>query len=152
MSSLRHADIVSGLVCTCFGSAMISQALKIENLFDEPLPPGTLPLSLSIIVLTLGLFLAFRAWRYTGEDVEVVWPAPDGWLNILVTIAALSALYLLMPILGLPISAFLFTTGLIWFYDRKLTFALPVGLGIGLLLHYIFIKFLQMPYPLGILE
>lgn len=152
MSSLRNGDIISGLVCASFGGLMMTQALKIQNLFGEPLPPGTLPFSVSSIVCGLGLLLAFRSWRYRGEDADIVWPDLGGWVNILITIAALAALYLLLPILGLPISAFIFIAGLIWFYDRRLNFAIPVALGIALLFHFVFIKFLQMPYPLGILE
>lgn len=152
MSSLRKADIASGLCCAAFGFCMASQALKIQNLFNEPLHPNTLPLSLSIILSGLGLLLALRSWRCRGADVDVEWPAPSGWLNILVTIAALAALYLAMPVLGLPISAFLFVAGLILFYDRAILAALLVGLGVGLLLYFGFIRFLQMPFPLGILS
>ena len=36
-TSLRTADIISGLFCFGFGGAMMSQALKIQNILDEPL-------------------------------------------------------------------------------------------------------------------
>ena len=151
-TSLRTADIISGLFCFGFGGAMMSQALKIQNILDEPLHPGTLPLSLSIILLVLGVALAIRAWRYKGARVEVVWPELSGWINILVTIVALVFFYTTLPTLGLPVSGFIFTAGLIWFYDRRPHFAIPVGLGVSLLFYYVFIKVLQMPYPLGILN
>ena len=151
-TSLRSADIISGVFCVGFGSAMMSQALKIQNILEEPLHPRTLPLSLSIILMVLGLALAVRAWRYKGDVVEIFWPPLSGWINILVTTAALALFYLTLPSLGLPVSGFLFTAGLIWFYDRKPHFALPVGLGVSLLFYFAFIKFLQMPYPLGILN
>ena len=151
-TSLRTTDIISGFFCMGFGAAMMSQALKIQNILDEPLHPRTLPLSLSVILMTLGLALAVRAWFYKGERVEVVWPAMSGWINILVTIAALIFIYVTLPLLGLPVAGFLFTAGLIWFYDHRPHFALPVGLGVSLLFYFVFIKALQMPYPLGILN
>ena len=152
MSSLRKADIASGLCCAVFGLCMAEQALKIQNLFNEPLHPNTLPLGLSLILAGLGLLLALRSWRCRGADIDVAWPASGGWFNIIVTTAALSALYLGIPIMGLPVSAALFVSGLIWFYDRKIATALLVGLGVGLLLYFGFIRFLQRPFPLGILS
>ena len=151
-TSLRTTDIISGLFCMGFGAAMMTQALKIQNILDEPLHPRTLPLSLSVILMTLGLALVVRAWLYKRERIEVVWPALSGWMNILVTIAALIFFYVTLPLLGLPVAGFLFTAGLIWFYDHRPHFALPVGLGVSLLFYFVFIKALQMPYPLGILN
>lgn len=149
MTTQRTTDIVSGLVLAALGTAVIIAALDIQSVFGERLPPRTLPMGLGFTTLITGLLLTIRAYLYRGEDLIVHWPDRDGWARLGITFATLVAYLLLIEPLGVAVATLIFAAVLIWYLDRKLIRALCIGLIVALVIQFVFVRFLQLPFPQG---
>lgn len=152
MKTQRVADIVSGVFVALIGLILCIEASSIPNPLDEPLHPNTLPMSMAIFTVATGLLLAFRSYRIKDSTLTVEWPERDGWIRNGVFGTTLVVYLVLIPIIGMPISSALFTTSMIWYLERTIVRSVVSGVSVALILYYVFIKFLELPYPLGIFE
>jgi hypothetical protein len=66
----------------------------------------------------------------------------------------LLALYIaLIEPLGMPIVTALYVAAAIWYIDRKrIVAALLTGVGSGVVVYYLFIRLLELQFPLGLLQ
>jgi tripartite tricarboxylate transporter TctB family protein len=152
MRTLRSADLVSGSVLTLLGGAVLVGASQITGGMEERLPPRTLPYVIGTAVLLGGLGLIWEAWRYRGPEMPVGWPGRSGMLRNIVTLVALVAYVGLLDSLGTLLATILFVGGLVWYLRRSGPFsALLIGVACGLTLHYLFIRYLELSLPLGVL-
>lgn len=145
----RVADIISGIFLAAVGIAVILATWDLESAFGERLPPRTLPLVLGSTTIISGALLAIRSYLLRGEDLEVQWPDKEGWLRLLVTFVALAAYLVLMEPLGAAVASLIFAALLIFYLERRPIRALCVGVAVAVVIQYLFINLLQLPFPLG---
>jgi hypothetical protein len=152
MRTQRSADIVSGGVLTLLGFVVLVAATRITGGMEERLPPRTIPYVVGGAVLIGGLALILEAWRYRGPEMAVDWPKWSGMLRNIVTVGALVAYVGLLDALGTLLATTLFVGGLIWYLRRSGPLsALFIGVTCGLMLHFLFIRYLELSLPLGAL-
>ena len=150
MRSQRKCDIVAGGVIALLGAVVILAASQIRGDVEERLPPRTLPYVVGFMTLAGGLGLAVKSYRFRGEDPAIQWPEKDGWVRIGVNLLLLALFTALMDPLGMPITTGLYVAGAIWYMDRKrILGALLTGAGSAVVVYYLFIRLLELTFPLG---
>lgn len=149
MTTQRTADIISGIVLAGTGIFVVLAALDIQSVFGERLPPRTLPMTLGFTTLVTGGMLSIRAYFYRGEDLEVHWPDREGWLRLAVTLVTLVIYLVLIEPLGVAVASLIFSTLLIWYLDRKPIRSLCVGVIVAIVIQFVFVNILQLPFPQG---
>jgi len=153
MRSQRRGDIVAGCFIALLGAVVIIAASRIPGQPEERLPPRALPYAVGFMTLAGGAGLAFRSWRYRGQDLVIKWPDRDGALRIAVNLLLLALFIALIEPLGMPIVTALYVAAAIWYIDRKrIVAALLTGAGSGVVVYYLFIKLLELQFPLGLLQ
>jgi putative tricarboxylic transport membrane protein len=150
MKSQRIGDMVSGVFLALLGLVVVLAAFQIKGAPDVRMHPRTLPLILGCIVGVAGAALAFRAWRYHGPVRIVPWPDRAGTLRVGVTMAALVVFLFLVEPLGMPLGSGLLVGFLVWYLGgyRPITAGL-LGLATGGLIYAVFIRLLQLSFPIG---
>ncbi len=150
MRTQRSADMASGSVLALLGLVVVWAALRIQGSPDVRLDPRTLPLTLGWTILAVGASLFLRAWRFEGEDPPIKWPDRAGAMRVLVSLASLIAYLALLDPLGIPLSTLLFVTFLVWYLGRYgVVFAVALGLASGATVYVVFIRLLQLTFPVG---
>ena len=150
MKSQRVGDMVSGLFLVLLGLVVVVAASQIKGAPDVRMQPRTLPLILGFIVGVAGAALAFRAWRYHGPVRDVPWPDRNGLRRVLTTLTALAVFLFLMVPLGMPLGSSLLVGFLVWYLGdyRPITAGL-LGLGTGGMIYLVFIRLLNLSFPIG---
>jgi putative tricarboxylic transport membrane protein len=154
MRTQRSADLVSGSALALLGATVLVAASQITGGMgmEDRLPPRTLPVLVGGAVLLGGLALMWEAWRYKGPVMPVSWPSWSGMLRNIVTMVSLAAYVGLLETLGTLLATTLFVSGLIWYLRRSGPLsALAIGVASGLMLHFVFIRYLELSLPLGVL-
>jgi hypothetical protein len=154
MRTQRSVDLVSGSTLALLGAVVLVAASQITGGMgmEDRLPPRTLPVLVGGAVLFGGLGLMWEAWRYKGPVMPIGWPSWSGMSRNIVTMVALTAYVGLLEVLGALPATTLFIFGLIWYLRRGRPFsALLIGLACGLMLHFLFIRYLELSLPLGFL-
>ncbi len=153
MRTQRKADIVAGCFIALLGAVVIIAASQIKGDVEERLPPRTLPYVVGFMTLAGGVALTVKSWRFRGEDPVIKWPARDGAVRIIVNLVSLAAYAVLMEPLGMPIATALYIAFSVWYLDRKrLITAVASGIVSAVVVYYVFIKLLELSFPLGLLE
>ncbi len=155
MRTQRSADIGSGLFLVCFGLVVLYAATKITGGMEERLPPRTLPYFLGTTVLLAGALLTVKSWRYRGADSAIKWPDRKGSIRVLITFASLAVYTYLINLIGMPLATALFVTFLVWYLSRgrhRVLLALLTGVISGVVVFYVFIRFLELSFPAGFLS
>jgi hypothetical protein len=153
MRSQRKGDIVAGCFIALLGAVVIIAASQIRGDVEERLPPRTLPYAVGVMTLAGGVGLAIKSWRFRGQDPQIKWPDRNGALRILVNLLLLALFVALMDPLGMPIATALYVASSIWYLDRKrIVAALLTGAGSGVVVYYLFIRLLELQFPLGLLQ
>ena len=150
MRSQRKCDLVAGAFIALLGAVVILAASQIRGDVEERLPPRTLPYAVGIMTFAGGVGLAVKSYRFHGEAPEIQWPEKDGWVRIGVNLLLLALFAALMDPLGMPITTGLYVAGAIWYMDRKrILGALLTGVGSAVVVYYLFIRLLELTFPLG---
>ncbi len=74
MKTQKSADIAGGCFLALLGLVTLLASTKIKGGLEERLPPRTLPYIIGSLILISGIILAFRSWRFRGEDPVIKWP------------------------------------------------------------------------------
>jgi hypothetical protein len=154
MKTQRSADIASGLFLVFFGLVVLYAATSITGGMEERLPPRTLPYFLGATVLLAGLLLAIRSWRFQGKDPAIKWPDRKGSIRVLVTFVSLILYAYLINLLGMPLATAMFVAFLVWYLwlgRHRVLYALLTGVISGVVVFYLFMQFLELSFPAGIL-
>ncbi len=69
----------------------------------------------------------------------------------MVTFVALTAYLVLMEPLGTAVASLIFAALLIFYLDRRPIRALCVGVAVAVVIQYLFVNLLQLPFPPGLL-
>jgi putative tricarboxylic transport membrane protein len=151
----RSADIWSGAFLAALGLVVLAAAWNIRGGLEERLPPRTLPYTMGITILVSGILLVIRAWRYSGENPPIQWPDATGARRIIVTLVSLAVYIALINPLGMPISTALYLAFQVWYLSRgryRVLSALLTGVISGVVVYYLFIRFLELSFPVGLLQ
>lgn len=153
MRTLKSADLATGTMLGLLGLATLLASRGIKGMAGQSLDPRTLPSLVGWGLLVIGGGIVLLATRYRGDPVPVQWPDRQGLRRIAVAFVSLVLYMGVMDSLGFPITTTFFVAGLSWYLGRYRVWAsLLLGLVTGLLVHFVFIEFLGLGFPLGLLE
>jgi hypothetical protein len=122
---------------------------------EERLPPRTLPYVLGVTILVAGIILAIKSWRFQGENPLIKWPNRSGMIRVLVILLSLAGYIALIDILGMPISTVLYISFSVWYLwigRHSIIYGILTGLISGAVVMFLFIRFLELNFPVGILQ
>ena len=144
------AICISGVFLVLLGLVVVLAAFQIKGAPDVRMQPRTLPLILGCIVGVAGAALAIRAWIYHGPVRTVPWPDQTGLRRVLITLAALVVFLFLMEPLGMPLGSCLLVGFLVWYLgDYRPISAGLLGLATGGMIYVVFIRLLNLSFPIG---
>ncbi|MCX5732925.1 MAG: tripartite tricarboxylate transporter TctB family protein [candidate division NC10 bacterium] len=153
MRTLKSADLITGSLLAFLGAATLVAGRGIKGMAGESLDPRTLPSLVGWGLLAIGAGIVVLALRYQGDPVLVQWPDWGGRRRIAVAFASLVFYMGLMDPLGFPIGTALFVSGLSWYLGHYRVWAsLLLGVITAAVVHFVFIEFLGLGFPLGPLE
>lgn len=151
---INKAEAAAGTLIAAVGVVLLIHASRLEFMVEEVPGPGFLPLWLGIGIAACGVILALKALRPALADVKRIdWPQAPGWLQIGVMLGGLGfALYVLEP-LGFLVTASLFIAGLmISLGVRSWPKLIGVPILAAVVLHLVFVTWLGVPLPMGLLS
>jgi putative tricarboxylic transport membrane protein len=152
MKTQKSADVASGGFLFILGIIVLIASSQIRGGMEERLPPRTLPYIVGVMILISGAALAFKAWQSRGVDSAIQWPDRSGTIRIAVSLVVIALFIAIMEPLGLPLSAGLYVSFAIWYLRRsRLLTALLTGGITGILSYYLFIRLLELSFPIGVL-
>ena len=155
MRTQRTADIASGCFLACLGLVVLLAATKITGGMEERLPPRTLPYFLGATLLVSSIILVFKSRGFRGENPDIKWPDRKGMVQVIVTIVSLAVYVALIDPIGMPVATTLFVAFLVWYLwhgRRRIVYAVVTGVASGAVVMYLFMRFLELNFPMGILE
>jgi len=149
---VRAADRFAGAALLALGVAFAAGALKQFAYWGENGPgPAFLPfwLGLAMALLALALFVGALREKDPGE----AWfPRGEGLRRLLVVLGATVALVALLDVAGMVVGTFLYLVGLFRFVDRQpWRLGVAVALGVAALDYLVFVHWLHLPMPVGML-
>jgi putative tricarboxylic transport membrane protein len=155
MKTQKSADIASGCFLAFLGMVVLLAATKITGGMEERLPPRTLPYVLGFTILIAGTILAIKSWRYYGENPNIKWPDKKGMVRVIIIVAGLAAYIALIDPLGMPIATALYVAFAVWYLwigRHAILYGIITGLLSGATVFYLFIRFLELSFPIGPLQ
>ncbi len=152
MKTQKSADIAAGCIVTVLGIFVLIASTTIRVGVKGHLSPRALPYIVGLLLVSCGIGLAIKSWRFRGADIRLNWPDREGITTILVNLISLALYIVLMSPLGLPLSTFLYVAFSIWSLKRsKWLTAIVIGLIFGAASYYVFIRLLTLSFPEGFL-
>jgi putative tricarboxylic transport membrane protein len=153
MRTLRSADLTTGGLLAGLGVATLIATRWIRGMAGESLNPRTLPSLVGWALVLIGVGIVAIAWRYRGAPIVIHWPDRRGRQRLWVTAMALVGYAALIEPLGFPLSTALFVTALAWYLGNYRPWVmLLLGAASGVIVYYVFMEFLGLNFPLGLLE
>lgn len=152
MKTQRSGDIASGCFLFILGILVLIASSQIKGGMEERLPPRTLPYVVGVMILACGAVLAFKARQSRESGSRIHWPDRPGSIRIIISLVATAIFIAIMDPLGLPLSEALYVSFAIWYLRRsRLVSALLIGGITGVVSYFLFIRFLELSFPLGTL-
>ncbi len=152
MKTQKSADIAVGFIVTALGIFVLIASMSIRAGVKGQLSPRALPYIVGFLLVSCGMGLAVKSWRFRGVDTRLQWPDREGITTILVNLLSLALYIVLMNRLGLPLSTFLYVAFSIWYLKRsKWLAAIVIGVIFGAASYYVFIRLLTLSFPEGFL-
>ncbi|WP_281888573.1 tripartite tricarboxylate transporter TctB family protein [Paenibacillus sp. YYML68] len=145
------ADRIGGIISIMFGSVAISEAVRLyPSRMDTLVGDHVLPALVGGLLVVLGLLLAFVI---KGEKFSVEFPERKSFLPMLTAFGMLFVYWVLIQVLGYVLSTLLIATGLFKVMGPfRLGKAAMFGALLTAVFYLIFIYWLAMPFPKGILQ
>lgn len=151
--AINKAEALAAAVVVAIGATLLAHAYRLDYMVENVPGPGFLPLWLGFGIVAAGLVLSAKALRPALADGEPIdWPRRYGWNRIAIMLGALAlALYVLEP-LGFLLTATLFMIALVFSLGvRSWPLLLGVPIVAALVLHLVFVVWLGVPLPPGVL-
>ncbi len=153
MHTLRSADLMTGALTVAIGMATLVASRSIKAMAGESLDPGTLPSMVGWAMVLCGAGIMYNGWRYRGDPVPVQWPDRLGQHRLMATAVLLFAYVILIEPIGFPIVTAAFVAAHSWYLGRYRPWVTILGGGAtGVIVYYVFMEFLELTFPLGLLE
>jgi len=153
MRTLRSADLATGGLIALLGAVTLLASHGIKAMAGESLDPRTLPSLVGWAMVVVGAGIAHTGWRYRGAPVPIQWPNRAGVRRLVVTAAALLAYVLCIEPAGFPLATAVYVAFHVWYLGRYRAWVTILGgLVAGVMVYYVFMQFLELTFPLGVLE
>jgi len=155
MQTQKSADMGAGCFIAFLGVVVLFAATKITGGLEERLPPRTLPYVLGFTILIAGIMLAVKSWRFQGENPAIKWPDKSGMARVIVVVVSLGTYIALIEPLGMPIATAIYVAFGVWYLwigRHAILYAILTGLLSGATVFYLFIRFLELSFPVGPLQ
>jgi uncharacterized membrane protein len=155
MKTQRSADVASGCFLAFLGLVVLFAATKITGGLEERLPPRTLPYVLGFTVFVAGMLLAIKSWRFRGDNPAIKWPDRAGMVRVIIIVVSLAIYLVLIDPLGMPIATALYVAFAVWYLwigRHAILYGIITGLLSGATVFYLFIRFLELSFPIGLLQ
>jgi putative tricarboxylic transport membrane protein len=153
MRTLRSADLMTGALTIVMGMVTLVASHSIKAMAGESLDPRTLPAMVGWAMILCGAGIMYNGWRYRGDPVPVHWPDRGGQRRLMATSILLFAYVILIEPVGFPIVTAAFVAAHSWYLGRyRLWVTLLTGGATGVIVYYVFMEFLELMFPLGLLE
>jgi len=141
----------AGVFLLAVAALVIQQSVWVLRLFDHGQPgSGFMPFGLGVILSILAVGLI--ATNLGREEQHVPFWEPKGWLRPLLAIVITSAYVVVFDDIGAITSVVILVFGWLLIVERKSLFlSVSTGVLTGLVVYLLFDRFLQTPFPRGIL-
>jgi putative tricarboxylic transport membrane protein len=150
----NKSETIAGALVVGIGVALLIHANKLAYMIENVPGPGFLPLWLGIGIVATGVVLTGKALRPAAAAIAAIdWPPRSGWVRICVMLGALAVALLILEPLGFLLTAMLFMAALVFSLGvRSWPTLLGVPIVSALVLHLVFVVWLGVPLPMGILS
>jgi hypothetical protein len=141
----------AGLFFLAVAALVIQQSIWVLRLFDHGQPgSGFMPFGLGVILGILAICLI--ATSRGSEDRQVSFWEPKAWRHPLLAIVITSVYVVVFDDIGAIASVVVLVTGWLLFVEHKtMLVAASTGIVTGLVVYLVFERFLQTPFPKGLL-
>jgi putative tricarboxylic transport membrane protein len=154
------SEIVVGALCVVLGAVVLVHSAGFPTLPGGYPGPGLFPQILATLIALAGLAVAWqglRLRRRTGrtqpepDSVEPREQAPRATAlsNAAAVLLAVPVYMALVERIGFPATMSLINAGLMLKLGVRWAYALPVSVGVGLAVFYLFARVLRVPLPFG---
>ena len=151
--TLRAADLATGTFMTALAILTLIASFQISGTVGERLHPRTLPVIIGWMILAAGIALFVNGWRYRGEPKAIAWPDAMGKRRVLINIGLMVVYLALLEPLGFPVATLLYITAGVWYLGKYRWWVAPLcGLLSAITVLFVFIDFLGLGFPLGLLD
>ncbi len=141
----------AGVFLLALSGLIIQQSVWVLRLFDHGQPgSGLMPFGLGVILAVLAVILI--ATNLGPEEQKVPFWEPKAWLHPLLALAITCAYAVVFEKVGAISSVVVLVACWLWFVEHKSPLVSGViGLATGLVVWLVFARFLQTPFPQGLL-
>jgi putative tricarboxylic transport membrane protein len=144
---------MTGALTIAIGMVTLVASRGIKAMAGESLNPRTLPAMVGWAMVLCGAGILYTGWRYRGDPVPVQWPDKLGQRRLVATAALLLAYVIFIEPIGFPIVTAVFVAAHSWYLGRYRPWLSILGGGVtGIIVYYVFMEFLELTFPLGLLE
>ncbi len=141
----------TGLFLLAVAALVIQQSVWVLRLFDHGQPgSGFMPFGLGVILAILAIGLI--ATHLGPEEKQIPFWEPKAWLRPLLAIVITAAYIIVFDDIGAITSVVVLVAGWLLLVERKsVLVSAGTGLLTGLVVYLLFERFLQTPFPRGVL-
>lgn len=141
----------TGLFLLALAALVIQQSVWVLRLFDHGQPgSGFMPFGLGVILAILAIGLI--ATNLGPEEQRIPFWEPKAWLRPLLAILITSVYIIVFDDIGAITSVVVLVAGWLLLVERKsMLVSASTGLLTGLVVYLLFERFLQTPFPRGVL-
>lgn len=141
----------AGVFLLAAAALVIQQSVWVLRLFDHGQPgSGFMPFGLGVILAILAISLI--ATHLGPEEKQIPFWEPKAWLRPLLAIVITAAYIVVFDDIGAITSVVVLVAGWLLLVERKsVLVSASTGLLTGLVVYLLFERFLQTPFPRGVL-
>jgi heme/copper-type cytochrome/quinol oxidase subunit 4 len=151
MLAMKSWQRYAGLFFLALAAVVIQQSIWVLRLFDHGQPgSGFMPFGLGLILAILAICLI--AANRGRDELQVPFWESMAWLHPLLAIVITAVYVVVFDDIGAITSVAVLVTGWLLFVERKsVLVAGSTGVLTGLVVYLVFDRFLQTPFPRGLL-
>jgi len=151
---MRKADRIFGVIGLGLSLWCYLESTKFNYMTEFTPGPGFMPFWVGVILAALSCYLLFDTFRRkpSEEDEKSILPARHALYRVGFIFLMLFVVRMVMPLLGFPITVFLFVAAILLFLERYgILKSIGYGIAYAAVTWLIFEYFMQMGFPKGFL-
>lgn len=151
---MRKADRIFGVIGLGISLWCYLESTKFSYLKEFTPGPGFLPFWVGVILAILSSYLLYDTFRRppSGEEETSVLPAKHALYRVGFIFLMLFGILVIMPLLGFPLTLFLFVAAILYVLERYNIFkSLGYGIAYAAAAWLVFEYFMQIGFPKGLL-
>ncbi|MBA4421930.1 MAG: hypothetical protein C0390_02370 [Syntrophus sp. (in: bacteria)] len=151
---MRKADRIFGVIGLGLSLWFYLESRKFHYMTDFTPGPGFMPFWVGVILAILSSYLLYDTFRRdpSEEDAKSVLPSRHSLYRVGFIFLMLFGILVIMPLLGFPITVFLFVALILLSLERySILKSIGYGIAYAAVTWLIFEYFMQMGFPKGFL-